>query len=119
MCSLGKRVRSLVRRNWLSYRVERNQVSSPNPSLSLSLCGFIVTIVGEMAIRVSFASRRSMRKEWQKEWANKDRYNPSHGVPKSRMPLPRGKAVVRTVLAREKRVFWEKGTLLVELNHSN
>jgi hypothetical protein len=32
-----------------------------------------------------------------KEWANKDRYNPSHGVPKSRMPLPRGKAVVRSV----------------------
>jgi hypothetical protein len=34
MCSLGKRVRSLVRRNWLRSRVERNQVSSPNPSLS-------------------------------------------------------------------------------------
>jgi hypothetical protein len=32
-----------------------------------------------------------------KEWANKDRYNPSHGVPKPRMPLPRGKAVVRSV----------------------
>jgi hypothetical protein len=34
-----------------------------------------------------------------KEWANKDRYNPSHGVPKPRMPLPRGKAVVRSVPA--------------------
>jgi hypothetical protein len=34
-----------------------------------------------------------------KEWANKDRYNPSHGVPKPRMPLPRGKAVVRIVPA--------------------
>jgi hypothetical protein len=33
-----------------------------------------------------------------KEWANKDRYNPSHGVPKPRMPLPRGKVVVRSVL---------------------
>jgi hypothetical protein len=32
-----------------------------------------------------------------KEWANNDRYNPSHGVPKPRMPLPRGKAVVRSV----------------------
>jgi hypothetical protein len=32
-----------------------------------------------------------------KEWANKDRYNPSHGVPKPRMPLPRGIAVVRSV----------------------
>jgi hypothetical protein len=33
------------------------------------------------------------------EWVNKDRYNPSHGVPKPRMPLPRGKAVVRSVQA--------------------
>jgi hypothetical protein len=32
-----------------------------------------------------------------KEWANKDRYNPSHGVPKPRMPLPRGETVVRSV----------------------
>jgi hypothetical protein len=35
----------------------------------------------------------------EKEWANKDRYNPSHDVPKTRMPLPRGKAVVRRVPA--------------------
>ena len=34
-----------------------------------------------------------------KEWANKNRYNPSYGVPESRMPLPRGKAIVRTVPA--------------------
>jgi hypothetical protein len=34
-----------------------------------------------------------------KEWANKDRYNPSHGVPKPRMPQPRGKVVVRSVPA--------------------
>jgi hypothetical protein len=32
-----------------------------------------------------------------KEWANKDRYNPPHGVPESRMPLSSGKAIVRTV----------------------
>jgi hypothetical protein len=36
-CSLGKRVRRLVRRNRWRSRVERNQVSSPNPSLSLRL----------------------------------------------------------------------------------
>jgi hypothetical protein len=32
-----KSVRGLVKRNRLRSRVERNQVSSPNPSLSLSL----------------------------------------------------------------------------------
>jgi hypothetical protein len=30
-----------------------------------------------------------------KEWANKDRYHPSHGVPEPRMPLPKGKGFVR------------------------
>jgi hypothetical protein len=35
----------------------------------------------------------------EKEWANNDRYNPSHCVPKPRMPLPRGKVVVRSVPA--------------------
>jgi hypothetical protein len=34
---LGRKVRRLVRRNWWRSRVERNQVSSPNPSRNLSL----------------------------------------------------------------------------------
>jgi hypothetical protein len=28
-----------------------------------------------------------------KEWANKDRYHPSHGVPEPRMPLPKRKGL--------------------------
>jgi hypothetical protein len=32
-----------------------------------------------------------------KEWANKDRYHPSHGVPETRMPLPKGKGFVHKV----------------------
>jgi hypothetical protein len=49
-----------------------------------------------------------------KEWTNKDRYNPSHGVHKPRMPLPRGKAVVRSIPAwgdassRSRGVFLER-----------
>jgi hypothetical protein len=34
-----------------------------------------------------------------KECANKDNFHPSHGVPEPRMPLPRGKAIVRGVPA--------------------
>jgi hypothetical protein len=34
---MGKKVRRLVRRNRWRSRVERNQVSSPNPSLNLNL----------------------------------------------------------------------------------
>jgi hypothetical protein len=65
-CSLGKRVRRLVRRNRCRCRVERNQVSSPNPSLTLNLCGSIVAIVGKRVTRMSFASRGSVRKGWQR-----------------------------------------------------
>jgi hypothetical protein len=77
MCSLGKRVRIQVRRNWLRNNVERNQVSSPNPSLNPSSCGFIVTIV--------------------QEWANKDKYHLSNFVLQPRVQMPRAKAIVRTV----------------------
>jgi hypothetical protein len=70
-CSLGKRVRRLVRRNRWRSRAERNQVSSHNPSPNLSLCGFIVAIVGEMAIRMSFASRGSERREWRRSGLTK------------------------------------------------
>jgi hypothetical protein len=38
----------------------------PNPSLNLSSCGFFVTIVGEMATRVSFASKGSVRRKWRR-----------------------------------------------------
>jgi hypothetical protein len=34
-----------------------------------------------------------------KVWANKDRYNPSHGIPEPRVQMPMAKAIVRTVLA--------------------
>jgi hypothetical protein len=48
--------------------------------------------------------KRKREERMTKEWANKDRYNPSHCVPRPRMPLPRGKAVVRSVPAWEMRV---------------
>jgi hypothetical protein len=99
MCSLGKRVRSLVTRNQLRSRVERNQVSSPVPSLNLRSCGFIVTIVGKMVTRANFASRRSVSRclgpkceeTMAKEWANKDKYNPSNGVLEPCVQMPRAK----------------------------
>jgi hypothetical protein len=47
-----------------------------------------------------------------KEWANKDRYNPSHGVHEPRMPLPRGKAVLRSVPAWEDASSHSRGGFL-------
>jgi hypothetical protein len=45
--------------------------------------------------KFSYKRRREVR--MSKEWANKERYNPSHGVPEPRMPQPKGKGVVHTV----------------------
>jgi hypothetical protein len=83
-------VRRLVRRNRLRSRVERNQVSNPIPILNLSSYGFIVTIVEEMVKKGEFCFKRKREERMAKEWANKDRYNPSHCVPEPRMPLSMG-----------------------------
>jgi hypothetical protein len=58
-------------------------------------CGYC----GKEGHKDEFCFKRKREEKMAKEWANKDRYNPSHGVPKSRMPLPRGIAVVRSVPA--------------------
>jgi hypothetical protein len=44
-----------------------------------------------------FCFKRKHQERMTKDWANKDRYNSSHGVPKPHMPLPKDKAVVRSV----------------------
>jgi hypothetical protein len=58
-------------------------------------CGYC----GKDGHKDEFCFKRNREERMAKEWANKDRYNPSHGVPKPRMPLPRGKAVVRSIPA--------------------
>jgi hypothetical protein len=46
-----------------------------------------------------FCYKRRREVRMAKEWTNKDRYHPSHGVPDTRMPLPKGKGYVRNVPA--------------------
>jgi hypothetical protein len=67
----------------------------PKPKLVRFHCGYC----GKVGHKDEFCFKRKLEERMAKEWANKDRYNPSHGVPKPRMPLPRGKAVVRSVPA--------------------
>jgi hypothetical protein len=67
----------------------------PKPKLVRFHCGYC----GKEGHKDEFCFKRKREEHMAKEWANKDRYNPSHGVPKPRMPLPRGKAMVRSVLA--------------------
>jgi hypothetical protein len=69
--------------------------SKPKPKPIKFHCGYC----GKDGHNDEFCFKRKREEKMAKEWANKDRYNPSHGVPKPRMPLPRGKAVVRSVPA--------------------
>jgi hypothetical protein len=115
----GKESEKPSEENRLSNRVERNQVSNPNPSLNLSLCSFILTIVGEMVTRVSFASRRGVRREWQR--SGQTRTGTNHLM--VCLSLVCHYLGVRLRFAQfrlgEKRVLWEEGTLLEELNRSD
>jgi hypothetical protein len=69
--------------------------SKPKPKLVRFHCGYC----GKESHKDEFCFKSKREKRMSKEWVNKDRYNPSDGVPKPRMPLPSGKAVVRSVPA--------------------
>jgi hypothetical protein len=69
--------------------------SKPKPKLVRFHCVYC----GKEGHKDEFCFKRIREERMAKEWANKDRYNPSLGVRKPRMPLPRGKAVVRSVPA--------------------
>jgi hypothetical protein len=95
---LGKKVRGLVRRNRLRSRVEKPSEQpqpKPKPKLVRFHCGYC----GKDGHKDEFCFKRKCEEKMAKEWTNKDRYNPSHGVPKPHIPQPRGKAVVRSVPA--------------------
>jgi hypothetical protein len=74
---------------------KQNEQPKPKPKLVRFHCGYC----GKEGHKDEFCFKRKREERMAKEWANKDMYNPSHGVPKPRMPLPRGKAVVRSVPA--------------------
>jgi hypothetical protein len=76
----------------------------PQPKPKPKLVSFHCCYCGKEGHKDEFCFKRKREERMAKEWANKDRYNPSHGVPKPRMPLPRGKAVLRSVPAWEMRV---------------
>jgi hypothetical protein len=69
----------------------------PHPKPKPKPIKFHCVYYGKDGHKDEFCFKRKREERMAKEWANKDRYNPSHGVPKPHMPLPRGKAVVRRV----------------------
>jgi hypothetical protein len=71
----------------------------PQPKPKPRLIRFHCDYCGRDGHKGEFCFKRKREERMAREWANKDRYNPSHGVPEPRMPLPRGRAVVRSVPA--------------------
>jgi hypothetical protein len=86
----------------------------PHPKPKPKTIKFHCDYCGKECHKDEFCFKGKHEESMAKEWANKDRYNPSHCVPKPRMPLPRGKAVVRSVPAwgdassRNRGVFLER-----------
>jgi hypothetical protein len=62
----------------------------PKPKLVRFHCGYC----GKDGHKDEFCFKRKREERMAKEWANKDRYNSSHGVPKPRMPLLRTRSVL-------------------------
>jgi hypothetical protein len=63
-----------------------------------SIC-FHCEFCGKDGHKKEFCYKRRIEARMAKEWANKDRYYPSHGVPEPRMSLPKGKGFVYMVPA--------------------
>jgi hypothetical protein len=63
-----------------------------------SIC-FHYEFCGKDGHKKEFCYKRRREVRMAKEWANKDRYHPSHDVPEPHVQMPRAKASVRTVRA--------------------
>jgi hypothetical protein len=101
MSSLGIRERNRVRRN----QVRRNLVKvkpepKENPKPKPKPKPFHCEHCGRDGHIVEFCFRRKREERVARELANKDRYHPSHGVPKPRL-VPRSEGMVRTIYPRE------------------
>jgi hypothetical protein len=71
----------------------------PHPKPKPRSIRFHCEFYGKDGHKKEFCYKRRREVRMAKEWANKDRYHPSHGVPEPPMPLPKGKGFVYTVPA--------------------
>jgi hypothetical protein len=69
----------------------------PHPKPKPRPIRFHCEFSGKDGHKKEFCYKRRREAKMAKVWANKDRYHPSHGVPKSRMSLAKGKGFVYTV----------------------
>jgi hypothetical protein len=70
---------------------EEKPIEQPHPKPKPKLIKFHCDYFGRYGHKGEFCFKIKHEETMAKEWANKDRYNPSHCVPKPRMPLPRAR----------------------------
>jgi hypothetical protein len=71
----------------------------PHPKPKPKPIRFHCEFCGKDGHKREFCYKRKREARMPKEWANKDRYHPSHGVHERHMPLTKGKGFVRKVPA--------------------
>jgi hypothetical protein len=69
----------------------------PQPKSKPKSIWFHYRYCGRDGHKDKFCFKKKHEERVAKEWTNKDRYHPSHGAPKPLMPLPRGRAIVRSI----------------------
>jgi hypothetical protein len=81
----------------------------PHPKPKLRSIRFHYEYCGKDGHKGEFCYKSRRAARMAKEWANKDRYHPSHGLPEPRMPLPKGKGFVRKFLACGDKISRRRG----------
>jgi hypothetical protein len=66
----------------------------PHPKPKPKPIRFHCKFCGKDGHKREFCYKRRREARMAKDWANKDRYHPSHGVPEPHMPLPKRKGFV-------------------------
>jgi hypothetical protein len=69
---------------------EEKPSEQPQPKPKPKLVRFHCDDCGRDGHKGEFFFKKKREERMAKEWADKDRYNPFHGVPEPRMPLPKG-----------------------------
>jgi hypothetical protein len=82
-----------------SEKPSEKPCEEPHPKPKPRSIRFHCEFCGKDGHKKEFCYKRRRKARMAKEWANKDKYHPSHDVPEPRVQLPRANASVRTVRA--------------------
>jgi hypothetical protein len=82
-----------------SEKSSEKPCEEPHPKPKPKPIRFHCEFCGKDGHKREFCYKKRREARMAKEWANKDRYHPSHGVTEPRIPLPMGKGFVRKVPA--------------------